>query len=130
MKRGLVKMAKGYNLSEEGKQARIKKFEIEANQNIWNAYENGQLEAGRNISSLRQYKPAVLAIEKMYNVGIDSLTADQIDSFIKSNVIKNTSNIRGFLITCINEEIITPTKDVIAYLIPVEYKTLVKLLLG
>lgn len=123
-------MAKGYNLSEEGKQARVKKFTLDANQKLWDSYEKGQLEAGRNISSLRQYKPAVLAIEKMYNVNIDSLSAEQIDSFIKSNTIKNTSNIRGFLITCINEELITISKDVIAYLIPVEYKALVKLLLA
>ena len=113
----------------EGRQPRIKKFTIESNQKLWDAYENGQLEAGRNITSLRQYKPAVLAIEKMYSTNIDSLSADQIDSFIKSNTIKNTSNIRGFLITCVNEGLVNIGKDVIAYLIPVEYKTLVKMLL-
>ena len=123
-------MKREYNISEEGKQARIKKFTIEFNQKLWDSYENGQLAAGRNITSLRQYKPAVLALEKMYNASIDSLTVDQIDSFIKSDVIKNTSNIRGFLITCINEGFIHPSKDVLAYLIPVEYKKLVKLLLA
>ena len=122
-------MTKQYSLSEEGKQGRIKKFTIESNQQLWDAYESGQMEAGRNITSLRQYKPAVLAIEKMYTNDITTLSADQIDTFIKSNVIKNTSNIRGFLITCINEGLIEVGKDVIAYLIPVEYKTLVSLLL-
>ena len=122
-------MTQQYNLSNEGKQARVKKFTIESNQQLWDAYESGQMEAGRNITSLRQYKPAVLAIEKMYSNDIATLSADQIDTFIKSNVIKNTSNIRGFLITCINEGLIEVGKDVIAYLIPVEYKTLVSLLL-
>lgn len=107
----------------------IKNFKIEFNQNVWNSYFNGQLEKGRKAPSLNQYKPSVLAIEEMFNVELSELTAEQLDQFVKSNVIKNTSHIKGFLITCISEGFLEVNKDVLAYLIPVEYKKLVSLLL-
>lgn len=107
----------------------IKNFKIEFNQNIWDSYIENQLEKGRKITSLKQYKPAVLAFEEMFNIKLSELTVEQIDHFIKSNVIKNTSHIKGFLITCISEDFLEVNKGVLAYLIPIEYKKLASLLL-
>lgn len=117
------------NKNQEAWNKQIKQFQFEENQKVWNQYENNQLANGRSKVSIAQYKPAALALERVTNKQFKDITAIELDSFINSDVIRNTSHVRGFLISVISDNAITVGKDVLAYLIPIEYKKLVELLI-
>ena len=116
----------------------FKDFKHEQNQTLWNQYfeykQQQGIEQGKDPEkvkgSINQYKPSALALEKVTDKQFTDITAQELNDFITSNVIKNTGHVRGFLITCINNKWLTVNKDVLAYLIPVEYKTLVELLIA
>lgn len=107
-----------------------KNFNHLENQNLWNLYEQEKLAEGSPQISISQYKPACLALEKFIDGTFDNITAKQLDQFIQGNMIKNTSHIRGFLLTVITKGFLTVSKDVLAYLIPQEYKKIVELLIA
>ena len=117
------------NKNHEAWNKQIKQFDFEENQQAWNQYENNQFANGRSKVSIAQYKPAVLALEKVTNKKISDITAQELDDFIKSDVIRNTSHVRGFLISVISDDITIVRKSVIAHLIPIEYKKLVEKLI-
>lgn len=123
-------MTRKYNLSDNGREAKHKKFILEVNQNVWDQYEQLKLNNGSNVASIRQYKPAVTELEKYIDADLTQLTVTQLDEFINSNIITNTSHVRGFLITCISEGLMKVDKNVVAYLIPAEYKKLVEILIA
>ena len=107
-----------------------KNFKIEFNQQIWNTYEKAQQTKGTPKGSILQYKPAFLALERATGKPIKDVTVEELDTFIKSDIIRNTSHIRGLFLFVINNYIFPVNKDILAYLIPVEYKTLIELLIA
>jgi len=119
------------------KMGAFKDFKHEQNQTLWNQYFEYKQQQGTEQSkdpekvkgSINQYKPSALALEKATDKRFTDITAQELDSYINSNIIKNTGHVRGFLITCINNGWLAVNKDVLAYLIPIEYKKLVELLI-
>jgi hypothetical protein len=107
-----------------------KNFKIESNQQLWNTYEKVQNAKGTPKGSILQYKPAFLALERTTGKSLKDVTAKELDNFIKSDIIRNTSHIRGLYLFVINNYIFPINKDVLVYLIPVEYKALVELLIA
>lgn len=103
----------------------VKMFNIEENQTVWNNYLELKLSEGRPQTSINQYKPVLMALEKEFNKSFSDVTVSEIESFLEARQGKNANHLNGFYVTCIGNGWISVENDMILHLLPVEYKQMV-----
>jgi len=111
-------------------------FKHTENQKLWDLFYSTKIQEAKDKSkdeakikmSLNQYKPGLLALEKLTDKQFSDITSDDIELLIKNKQGKNCGHIPGFFITAITESWIGVSKDLIVYLIPKEYRKMVEIL--
>lgn len=107
----------------------VKNFKIAENHKLWDMYVEQKLEEGRPQTSINQYKPVLLALEAKINKKFNEITSEEIIEFLEERGMKNENHLRGFYVTVITNEWIGVSKELAVYLIPLEYRKIIQLLL-
>lgn len=119
----------------------VKPLEIEKNDNLWQWYleykipfaieKNTKLGKDEKQSivdaklSINNYKSHLRNLENEIENDFEKITVEQIQNINT----KSKSFVNGFYIDCIANRKIKPNADVILYLIPIEYRQLVQVIL-
>lgn len=114
-----------------------KNFKLEINQSLWDQFYYYKIENYNNRSNkssaamcASQYKPGLLALEKVTNESFANITASELDQIITARKGKNKNHIIGFYITAITQGWLNVNRELILYLFPAEYKELAKKLIA
>lgn len=136
----------------------VKYFTNERNQEIWDQYVDSKMtESLKKLSeknmkkfnegkteklkttdelirdaqtSINQYKPAPLEIERTTGKCFEDVTAEELQNFLDTDMGKTRRNhVTGFYVTIITLGLISPSKELMASLIPAEYRVIARKLL-
>ena len=108
-------------------------FKIEINQVAWNTFKDtrdGDKTDKNIMMATRQYKPILIKLEEYTNKSFDQITVCEIEAFLLEGTNMTKKNhINGFYMATATAGIFKFSKDILAWMMPTQYKEIVSLLL-